>query len=143
MTGVRQGNPGWKPGQSGNPKGRPAGTFAVSRKLSEMLDADGGAELIRTKLIEAAKTGDMAALTWFADRLWPRPKSTIEPIRFQMPHPASLVEKAEAVLQAAADGLLPPDVASQMISALGTVARLREIDELAARLDAIEMKFPS
>jgi len=61
---VGKGNPPrntrWKPGQSGNPKGRPKGIRYISESLRELLDQkdkDGrtNAQLIAEALIEAAK----------------------------------------------------------------------------------------
>ena len=48
--------------------------------------------------------------------------------------------KAAAVLSAAAAGVLAPGQAAQLISALGTIAKIGEIDELASRVAALEEK---
>ena len=50
----------------------------------------------------------------------------------------SLSDIANAFIKAAADGKLSPDVAAQMVSAVGALARVVEIDELKERLIALE-----
>jgi hypothetical protein len=50
----------------------------------------------------------------------------------------TLTAKADAVLSAAAAGDLAPTQAAQLITALGSLAKITEIDELAARITALE-----
>ena len=65
----------WKPGQSGNPKGRPPTKLykealnAALRKLSESGDPAETAEQIAAAHIVRAKSGDIAAIKEFADRM--------------------------------------------------------------------------
>lgn len=44
------------------------------------------------------------------------------------------------MLSAAAVGELAPGQAAQLITALGTLAKITEIDELAARIEILEKK---
>lgn len=59
----------WKPGQSGNPRGRPKGSGLTDR-LRALLEKDDGAALnaIAAAVVEAAKAGDAA----FVRMLWER-----------------------------------------------------------------------
>ena len=60
----------WKPGESGNPAGRPKGARnKTTLALEKMLD--GEAEAITRKVIERAKEGDMVAIRLCLDRLLP------------------------------------------------------------------------
>ena len=49
-----------------------------------------------------------------------------------------LTAKASAVLNAAAAGEIAPTQAAQLIAALGTLAKISEVDELAARIEKLE-----
>ena len=65
----------WKPGQSGNPKGRPPGKMYKAalqealRKLSDKDDPQQTLEEIATAQIVRAKAGDTAAAKELVDRL--------------------------------------------------------------------------
>jgi hypothetical protein len=74
--------PGFQPGQSGNPAGRPKGSRS---KAMQALDAifDGEAEAITNKVIELAKDGDTQALRMCLDRLVPPRRD--RPVTFELP----------------------------------------------------------
>lgn len=76
---------GWRPGQSGNPSGRPrgskSGTAALRRMARAFVDPKSGLsaeELIASKLIAAAIDGNLQAIKEFYDRLEGRPGQRIE-----------------------------------------------------------------
>jgi hypothetical protein len=52
-----------------------------------------------------------------------------------------LVERARAVFEAAADGEIGADAALQLVGALGGIARIIEVEELAARLTRLEERI--
>ncbi len=99
---------------------------------------DGEAETLTRKIIELAKSGDMQALRVCVDRLCPPMKAQAAPVQVDIPETDSISDIANAFIKAAADGQLPPDVAAQLVSAVGTLARVVEIDELKERLVALE-----
>jgi len=126
---------GWKPGQSGNPAGRKPGTGEVA-KLRAKLAGD-VPEILRA-LVLAAKGGDVQAARLILERILPPVKAIEQAVMLQMPADGTLTAKAAAVLSAAAAGDIAPTQAAQLITALGSLAKITEIDELAARITALE-----
>lgn len=121
-------------GESGNPSGRPKGTSEAA-KLRRAIRDD--VPDIIAAMVEAAKQGDTAAARLLLDRAIPalKPEAQAAPVDMNR---EGLAERASAVLDAAAQGNLPPDVASQLVQAVGTLARVTEIDDIERRLQALE-----
>lgn len=136
-AGKQRGKP-FKPGQSGNPAGKPPGAKHRATMLAQSL-FDGEAEALTRKVIELAKTGDLQALKVCIDRLCPPMKAQAALVQVELPGTENLADTAHAVIKAAASGTLAPDVAAQLVSAVGTLARVTEISELKERLAALEM----
>lgn len=125
----------WKPGESGNPDGRPKGSINAATKLRHMIDAKG----IIKKLQAAALAGDVQAARTLLERALPVYRASAEPVQIPGLNDAlELADKAHAVLAAVADGNIPPDLGAQLVTAIGTVARVAEVDELARRIAALE-----
>ncbi len=125
----------WKPGQSGNPAGRQKGAINAPTKLRHMIDA----EAIVMRLQEAALTGDVQAARTLLERALPVYRASAEPVQLPGLNGAlALTDKAHAVLAAVADGSIPPDLGAQLVTAIGTVARVAEVDELQRRIAALE-----
>jgi hypothetical protein len=135
-TGKQRGKP-FKPGKSGNPAGKPPGARNRATVLAQAL-FDGEAETLTRKIIELAKDGDMQALKVCVDRLCPPMKAQAAPVQVEIPETDNISDIANAFIRAAAEGRLPPDVAAQLVSAVGTLARVVEVDELKIRLAALE-----
>lgn len=134
----------FQPGQSGNPEGRRRGTGWVPAAREELKKAwDGerpdGRDGIRHKVIEMAKEGDLAAIRIVAERVAPPLKAAEPPVALEM-QGETITEKAYSVLTALGDGQLAPGQAAQLISALGALAQVQKVDELAKRLEALEGK---
>lgn len=128
----------WQPGQSGNPSGRPAG-LTLAGRLREAVGREFDA--IVQAVIESAKAGDMAAANLLLSRTCPAVRPVQEPMQVAMPG-ASLSEKAGAILDAVGRGELAPQDAKALLDGLAAVARIVEIDDLAARVAALEGKQP-
>jgi hypothetical protein len=127
--------PRWQPGVSGNPKGRPPGIPNPSTKLRQMIDA----EAIVKRLEEAALAGDVAAARTLLERALPLYRVAAAPVDLpELESAEDLTAKAHAVLDAVAKGRVPPDLGAQLVSAIGNVARVAEVDELLRRVDALE-----
>jgi hypothetical protein len=127
----------FKPGQSGNPAGKPAGTRHKATVMAQAL-FDGEVEELTRKIIERAKEGDLQALKVCIDRLCPPLRAQVAPVQVDIENAHSITDMADAFIRAAAGGQLPADVAAQLVSAVGTLARVVEIDELKVRLAALE-----
>lgn len=128
--------PGWKKGQSGNPKGRPPGVgpvnllrAAIAARVPEIL----------AKLIEQAMEGDTGAARLLLERAI-APLKAMEPTQAITLPDGTLTDQGRAVLTAVALGDLAPGQGSQLITAITALARVIEIDELNARITALEDK---
>ena len=126
----------WKPGESGNPKGRAPGSGEVGR-LRESI-AQHVPDII-AKLVEAATAGDAAAARLLLERVIPPIKAAELPAPMDLPD-GTLADQARAVVQAAADGNLVPAQAAQLVTALGGVAKIVETTELLRRIEALETR---
>ena len=128
----------WKPGQTGNPKGRPPGQSEITRIRASLA---GDVPEILARLVTAAKGGDVQAARLILERILPPVKAIEQAVELQLPNDGTLTAKASAVLSAAAAGELAPGQAAQLIAALGTLAKISEVDEQAARITALEVKL--
>ena len=131
----------FKPGQSGNPQGRPAGSRS---KVLVALDAlgEGEAENIVKAQIEKAKGGDSVAARTILDRVWPPRKGAR--LQFDLPE----VKRADqlpgaiaAINRQAADGEISPDEAALIVGLLDAQRKAIETNELAERLAALEERM--
>ncbi|WNK19364.1 DUF5681 domain-containing protein [Halomonas piscis] len=133
-TQIERGDGGkWKSGQSGNPKGRPP---KATQELQRLIGSRQPELIERT--IQMALDGDMAAMKLLLERVLPPLKASAAPVSIELPEGGSLADNAKAILSAAANGQVPGDVASQLISAIGATAKVVEIDEISERLEALE-----
>ncbi|MCB1968692.1 MAG: hypothetical protein KDI64_22255, partial [Candidatus Accumulibacter sp.] len=131
--------PGWKPGQSGNPKGRPPGS-RNRVTLVALAAMEEGAAAIAKKIVEMAKQGDMSAARLVLERLVPPAKE--RPIFLDLPDTTSAdgVAKAQAaILQAVAIGDLLPGEAATLASIVEARRKAVETLELEARISALEV----
>ncbi len=124
----------WKPGESGNPRGKTPGSGELQR-LRASISADVPA--ILSSLVEAAKGGDVQAARLILERVLPPIKAVEQPQALTLPD-GTLTEQGRAVLACVAAGELAPGQGSQLITAIGTLARVAEIDELTDRITKLE-----
>lgn len=125
----------FRPGQSGNVKGRPRGVPDRRRALREKIDAHTD-ELIALAL-QSARAGDTAALSLLLSRAVGPARPEAAPVTFALPD-GSLSEQAKAVLRAVADGQLDPHTGRALVAAVAEVGRVVELDELTRRIEALE-----
>jgi len=125
----------FKPGQSGNPAGRPKGSPNKATQLRELIRVE-LPEILKV-LVDKAKDGDSQSAAVLLSRVLPplRPVSEGQAI-----HAAgeTLADRAEAVAAAALTGDLAPSTAGELMGVLAGQARIIETSELAARLERIE-----
>ena len=130
----------FKPGESGNPAGRPRGTTS-QLIIREALDSHGAGESgLLQSIIESALAGDVSAAGLLIGRLYAPLKPTVAETQFSLDR-KSPSTMAESILAAVADGRLAADVGKQLIEAVAATLRIREIDELSQRLEQLETKI--
>lgn len=135
MTAAKKRPPGrWKPGESGNPKGRKPGTGEVAKVRAAIA---GRVPEILDKLITQALEGDTSAARLLLERAVAPLKATEQPQAVNLAGD-SLTDQGRAVLASVAAGELAPGQGAALLSAIGTLARVAEVDELAARVAALE-----
>jgi len=128
----------FKPGQSGNPSGRPHGSRnKATLALEAILDGEG--EAITRKVIEKALEGDTTALRLCLERIYPPRKS--RPITLELPKIESADDVAKAqgtVIGAMAIGDITPEEATVVAGVLEAKRRSIETCELETRMAALE-----
>lgn len=130
----------WKPGQSGNPKGKPHGTRnkATQMVLSLM---EGSAEEITQTVLDAAKGGDLSAAKMVLERLAPPMRE--RPISIELPDTSTAqgcADASNAVLQAVGVGDLLPSEGSVLAGIVENRRRSIETLELESRIATLEGK---
>jgi len=124
----------WKPGQSGNPKGKPSGSGKVAALRAGI--ADHVPAIIKT-LTDAALAGDVAAARLLLERVIPAIKASEEAAPVNLPD-GTLTEQGRAVVAAVAAGEIAPSQGASIMGSLGALQKLTEADELLARIEALE-----
>ncbi len=135
MTGKKSGMAApWKPGQSGNPAGRKPGTGEVAKLRAAIAEH---VPAIIERLKQQALDGDVQAARLLMERAI-APLKSIEPAQALALPDGTLTEQGRAVLASVAAGELAPGQGSALLSAIGALARVAELDELVRRIEALE-----
>lgn len=87
--------------------------------------------------IEQALQGDSGLMRALLGRLAAPAKAETLPATFTLPE-GSLSDQATAIMQAVSSGLIAPSTGGELLSALGQVAKIREADEIVARVEVLE-----
>ncbi len=125
-------------GQSGNPKGRTPAHLTAAKVRKDLAD---DLPDILAKLIELAKQGDIQAIKLILDRVCPPIKPQAVPI--SLPVSDSLAEQGNEIIRAIMQGQIPPDIGSQLITALSNQGKLIELQEMQERLQRVEKQLES
>lgn len=131
----------FKPGQSGNPKGKPRGTKHRATQLAEKL-FKGGIEDIAAAVVEQAREGNMVAARIVLDKLIPNAKDRAVELP-GMPDTSTAAGVSEAqqrILEAVAAGALTPSEAATLSGVVEARRRALETMDLESRIAALEAK---
>jgi hypothetical protein len=122
-------------GQSGNPAGRKRGTShadklrrAIENDLPDIIDA----------MVSAAKSGDTSASKLLLDRVIPNLKPVQQNVSVNAMEGKTLSDQGASIIAAMGSGNLTPEHAQAMLSALGILGKIREMDVIERRLAALE-----
>lgn len=124
----------FKPGQSGNPNGRPKGV-GVRAQLFNALVAPYKEELI-AKAMEMALGGNESMMRLLLDRLLPA-KPVDDPIAIGKIE-GTLAEKGEKVLTAITEGELTPTEGNAVLDAFASQAKIIESTKLSNLAEELE-----
>ncbi len=126
----------WEAGVSGNPKGRPRGSgevgkirAAISERLPEVIDV----------LVQRALSGDVSAARLLLERTVAPLRAQELPISFPMAS-GSFTDQGRSVLEGITTEAIDPNRGAALITAISNLARIAEIDELTARILALESR---
>jgi hypothetical protein len=128
----------WKPGQSGNPKGRPPGTGEVAKLRAGI--AKHVPAIIRS-LVKQAKGGDTSAARLLLERVVAPVKAAELPVPMDFGADLSPSDQARALTMAALAGQLAPSYVAELLAALAAQVQIVEAEELATRISALEEKL--
>jgi len=90
-------------------------------------------------VVTAAKNGDMQGARTILDRVLPPLKAQELPIAVGALE-GTLADQGAAILEAMASGALAPGQAAQLLGALASQAKVREVDELARCIAELERR---
>jgi hypothetical protein len=124
----------WLPGRSANPKGKPpdSGMVGTLRKaIRERLPS------IVAKLADQAEAGDVQAARVLVERVLPPVRAESREIVVEV-LADDLTARAKGLIDAALAGKIPPNVAAELIQAIGATAKVAELVEFEQRLRRLE-----
>jgi hypothetical protein len=125
----------FKPGQSGNPAGKPRGTRHATTRLREAIAAD--LHAIVAALVEKARDGDTGAAALLFSRTLPPLRPQSDPLDTEL-NGNTPDERAESVIHAAMAGKISPTAANELVGLLAQQCRIKEVGELTERIARIE-----
>ena len=132
----RNKNGTFKKGQSGNAKGRVVGSGVTGKLRKAILDKS--PELLQMVIDKALDDGDVTAAMALLNKVMPNLKAANEPIQFKLDADKGLASTGEQIIKNIADGSVPLDSGSQLVSSLAALAKMQEVDDLTKRIEALE-----
>ena len=121
-------------GVSGNPAGRPKGIKDKRHRYSEAIDSM--IPQVLDSVFQRAIAGDMTAAKMLLDRTLPNKRP--EQDRVEISHTGNIPSDAQNVLRSVLDGEVSPDVGASLLSAMTSVLKAIEVEDLAKRIEALE-----
>lgn len=128
----------FKPGQSGNPNGRPKGRVTKRTEILEAVrDAFGSEQAFWAHVAQSAKGGDNECLRILAARLR-APLKAVAPTLHVDLDLETLHSSVESILREVAAGNIPSDQARDLITSVQGVNVSVKMQELGDELDALK-----
>ena len=128
----------WKPGQSGNPRGKPKGARHRATQLAEaMIGAE--AEGVIRKVIEGALAGDTVCLRLVMERIAPPAKE--KPAALRLPSIKTIDDTVTALATVAeqfGDGAILASEAATAVTLIDACRKALETQDLERRVAALE-----
>jgi hypothetical protein len=121
-------------GASGNPAGRPKGIKDKRYRFNEAIESM--IPQVLDSVFQKAIAGDMTAAKMLLDRSLPTKRPEQE--RVQLPIKENTASNARDVLKSVFDGEVSPDVGASLLSAMTSVLKAIEVEELAKRIETLE-----
>jgi hypothetical protein len=128
----------FKPGQSGNPKGKPKGALNLTTRAAQEL-LDGEAQALTQKAVELAKGGNVVALRLCLERTVPTRRE--RSISIELPQvygAADILKVMSAILGAVGTGEITPSEGRELTAILENYRKGIEMAEIWVRLEALE-----
>jgi len=128
----------FKPGQSGNPKGKPKGALNLATRAAQEL-LDGEAQALTQKAVELAKGGNVVALRLCLERTVPTRRERSISIELpQVDGAADILKVMSTILGAVGAGEITPSEGRELAAILENYRKGIEMAEIWARLEALE-----
>ena len=124
-----------KDNQPKNKRGKAGKTLVIEAMKRQGKTLEGFYDLLVTRAFDPE---DTFAAKEILTRLYPVPKATLPMINFTFDASASLSEQASQIMQASANGEIPPDVAGIFIGSISNMIKIKELTEYEERLAALE-----
>lgn len=128
----------FKPGESGNPKGKPRGARHKATLAAQEL-LDGEAETLSRKAVELALAGDTTALRLCLERIAPPRKDA--PVSFALPEmetPGDALAAINSIVQAVASGEMTPAEGASLVGLVEAFRKTAEFEDLEKRIARLE-----
>jgi hypothetical protein len=125
------------PGSSGNPQGRKVGSGRLAGLRASI---EASVPAILQALTAQALAGDPQACRLLLERALPALRPEERGVAIPLPADASLADQGRAILHAVAGGELAPSQAATLLSGLGQLAKVVEVDELLRRIESLEAR---
>lgn len=133
----------FKPGQSGNPSGKPKGAKDKRTEIRRMLESR-GQEVVDTVLDMAINDRDPTALKLVMERISPKPKSDRSNLGLDITNVGSSEELRNIISQVllkAIQGDVPDDQGKSITSLIESITKLDLMTEDRKRIEALEEKL--